>query len=1453
MLSVQDAVSLRSRLLAVIALHQGGRLGAAVEGYRAVLEIEPRQFDALRLLGAALIAQGKAAEALPALDRAMAIRANLAEVWALRGEALAQVGQREEAIASFERALALDAARPQAWAALALQLQGAGRDADALAAYDRAVALDAGSAVTWTNRGLVLSALGRHEEALQSQDKALALAPGSAEILANRGKALHELQRHAEALIDGLDRAAALAPDKAPVWSGRAAPLRALGRLDEALESSARALALDPRDGKVWAQHGALLIDAQRFEEAKAALDRAVQFEPGSAPARFNRGALQLLLGEFADGWEGYESREVVARDDSPGRRWDGAEPLEGKTLLLVCEQGLGDSIQFCRFAPLLAARAGRVLLTVPPPLLGLARSLGNSVQVLTDGDLMPPVDLKCLLLSVPHRLRLDAKDIPAAVPYLAAPATRRRAWRERLAATAATTGAGRRRLRIGLVCSGNPAHGNDRHRSIELRRLQPLAGLGAELHLLQKELRADDEAWLARLGVVDHRAELTDLAETAALASCMDVVVSVDTSVAHLAGAIGRPLCLLLPANPDWRWMLGRDDSPWYPTARLFRQERLGEWDEVVERVAGHLRALTPGPSPARGRGESDTVDLGVDGKGGSDLPPSPACGRGAGGEGEGAPAQDWWEDPRLLELERLAREGRHDAAHQFNLGLRYLALGRFERGWDYYEWRMCVPELHMPMPETGTYWDGSQELAGRTILLCHEQGLGDVIQFARFAPWLAQRGARVVLGVPPALQRLMRGAAGVDDVVGSGGTLPPFDLKCLLLSCAQRFAVDEATIPATVPYLAPPEATLAAWRERLGPRTRLRIGLAVSGNANHGNDAKRSIALERFGFLREIDAEIHLLQREVRSTDEAALAALGFVDHREDLEDLAETAALIACLDLVVSVDTSVAHLSGALGVPLHLLLAQDADWRWMAGRDDSPWYPSAQLHRQAQAGDWDAPLARLAHVLRSARPRADAGSVALPAWERFAHAAGSPGVRAATVFPPDLAGRMRAGAEQLRNGQLEQAADACRYVLLYEPRHYHAHRLLAAALLAQGKALEALPECDAAIAENEDADEVWAVRASAQERLGRLDSALADWERAVQLRPDAPKHWSGRGRVLAALGRPDAACTSWDKAVERAPDDAQLRCNRALALLAAGVWTRGWEEFEWRLRVPGLNMVLPLEVPVWDGRRSLQGRTVLVSCEQGLGDAIQFARFLPRLAEQGARVVFGVPTALRALLQGLHPRIRVVGEGEGLPFAIDYQCWLLSLPHRLGADSAAFAHATPYLRVPEDRLRAWRADLPAEARGGRARIGIVCSGNPQHANDANRSIPLARLAALRGVDAELHLLQERLRPEDEPWLERLHIRDHRARLHDLADTAALASCMDAVVSVDTAVAHLAGALGLRTFVLLPADPDWRWQHAREDCPWYPTARLFRQRMPGAWEEVLERLGPVLAAVRP
>jgi tetratricopeptide (TPR) repeat protein len=529
----------------------------------------------------------------------------------------------------FSRAIRRDA-KPQYLASLGTTLQNQGRFEEALQVFEKAVQLKPDAAVLWKFRGNVLVNLDRRDQAVLSLQHALKLNPRDRDAAYNCGALLFQLGRLDEALAC-FDLCDQLQPNHFPTLQKRSLALCGLGRLDEALADSKRAHALDPTNADICNHTGTVLkslgrhqealswfdrtlelrpnhvgtlndkafslIELRRFDEAFAVYHRSKAIDPGHAATDWNMALLQMMTGNFEAGWAG---REVRWKTLLPGEApkiskpiWLGDEPIAGKTILLHSDEGLGDAIQFCRYVPMLAARGARVILVIEDALYPLLSGITGVSHCLPKSTAtLPAFDLHCPLSSLPLAFGTRLDSIPAVKSYLPAPAADRvRTWEDRLGP--------HDKLRVGLVWSGNPKHDNDRNRSIPLGTLARILDLDATFVSLQKDPRPDARATLLeRSEIVDPTSHLTDFAETAAFISCLDLVISADTSVAHLAAALGRPTWILLPYTPDYRWLLDRDDSPWYPTVRLFRQTATREYGSVVDRVRTELRAMIGGGS---------------------------------------------------------------------------------------------------------------------------------------------------------------------------------------------------------------------------------------------------------------------------------------------------------------------------------------------------------------------------------------------------------------------------------------------------------------------------------------------------------------------------------------------------------------------------------------------------------------------------------------------------------------------------------------------------------------------------------------------------------------------------------------------------------------------------------------------------------------------------------------
>jgi len=570
-----------------LELHPRGDLPAAERAYRAILQGAPRHFAALHLLGLIKAQQRQFSEAHRLLSRAVEAEPNsLPALSSLAGVLLA-LGREQDALATCERILRLKPDDAEAHYHSGLLLARLDRPAEALGAYGEAIRAKPEFAAALVNRGNQLSQLGRGDEALADFDRAIALNPRHAEAHYNRGLVLADLGRREEALAS-FDRALAARPDYAEAHNGRGLALQSLNRQDEALAAYERAQALRRDFADPFNNRGLALHDLHRFAEALSSYAQALVLQPDFAEAHFNQSLTQLAVGDFAGGWANYEWRWRTRKSTAPWRDfpqpiWLGREPLAGKTILLHAEQGLGDTIHFARYVPLVAGRGATVVVEAQATLKGLVARLDGVSAVIERGDGLPAFDCHCPLGSLPIAFATTLASIPAKVPYIATDASRAAYWRGRLAP--------RGRPAIGLVWCGNPDFRGDRNRSMTFARFAPIIASGAAFVTLNPGRTAQDASELAHCAnVLDLAAEFSDFDDTAAVIAALDLVVTTDTAVAHLAGSLGKPVWILLSYSPDWRWLLDREDSPWYPSARLFRQSTLGDWEPVISLVRQEL-----------------------------------------------------------------------------------------------------------------------------------------------------------------------------------------------------------------------------------------------------------------------------------------------------------------------------------------------------------------------------------------------------------------------------------------------------------------------------------------------------------------------------------------------------------------------------------------------------------------------------------------------------------------------------------------------------------------------------------------------------------------------------------------------------------------------------------------------------------------------------------------------
>jgi hypothetical protein len=567
-----------------LTLCQTGRFSEARTIYEAVLESHPDQPKALTNLAAIEFQSGHAEAGLELIQKSIEIDANQPYAFYNASNQLLKLRRYEQALLYCTRAIALKPDFAEAYNNVGVALESLDRQNEALTNYDKAIALKPNYVEAHNNRGVILHHLHRHEDALASYDRAITLKPDYAKAHNNRGNLLKDIEQLSEALVC-YDQAIKLAPDFADAYFNRGVVLANLDRLNEALMAYDQAIALRSDYADAYCNRGYVLQQFNRFEDALHSYDRAIELDGGLLLAKWNKAFLLLLLGEYGEGWKLHELRWQTCQKEF--RRsfsqplWLGGKAIAGETLLIYAEQGLGDFIQFCRYVPMVEALGAKVVLEVPAPMLSLMYTLKGNFAIVEKHKSLPYFDLQCPVMSLPLAFNTTLQAIPGNVPYLGVDESKKEKWRNLLG--------NKKEARIGLTWSGSATN---RKRTIPLQQLESLLQLPFEFHSLQKEISAEDIVTLSEFGHVHlHHDELLDFSDTAALISELDLVISIDTAAAHLAGALGQPVWILLPFAPDFRWLTDREDSPWYPTARLFRQPVIDDWNSVIANVVDNLK----------------------------------------------------------------------------------------------------------------------------------------------------------------------------------------------------------------------------------------------------------------------------------------------------------------------------------------------------------------------------------------------------------------------------------------------------------------------------------------------------------------------------------------------------------------------------------------------------------------------------------------------------------------------------------------------------------------------------------------------------------------------------------------------------------------------------------------------------------------------------------------------
>ena len=1221
-----------------------------------------------------------------------------------------------------------------------------GRGQETLAAYDEVLAILPDHAETLLNRGVILRMMGKREEALASYWRALQTGVDWPILWQNAANALIDMNRLPEArsAVEALLRRAPLSPDG---WQLLGALAARHGAETTAEVCLSRALALAPRNegilcrlAALMSQRGALtnarrlFADAQKIgplsptthsgyaqtliseghlDEAERHLRRALELDVDQLDAHLGLARLLLLKGELETGWVEYEWRRRKPESQLPklpGQEWDGS-PLKDKTILVYSEQGLGDVIQFARYIPLLAQVGAKVHFVVPRPLYRLMQGLPGVTELLT--DLRPTItfDFHVPLLSIPKLMGISLKTVPAQIPYL------------RLASTAKLPVPAGTRIKVGIVWAGSPKHVNDRHRSIDLDSFLSLASVnGVTLYSLQAGPRASDVVKQAHPAlIIDLSPHLKDFAETAAIVSQLDLVVCVDTSVAHLAGALGKPVWMLTPFSPDWRWLLERKDSPWYPTMQLYRQSEPTRWDDVMGRIVADLKSITAKRPDVSDHGEFmvNAIFPRVDGSPRYRMPV-----------------------PRVF---------------MNDPGVRYLVTHeRMGAGYEYATRSFIDAHLEPGdlFLDIGAHW-GIMALHAVTrwpnnvtAIACEPLPLN----LPHLRRWVGDNGLADVIEVVAAAVSNESGRGGLrpESTMGHSlvktpdGQIPVVTIDDMLAerpALADRRVIVKIDVEGSEPDVVDGMSALLA-------SGRVAVIIWERGTSYQGPEGKNRILALR-----------------------ARLAGLGYTAWRFESEDRA--GAMIPFVE--DGWDGNVFELAPGLAP-----------------------HPAYGEPRPASVAQPDDPILAAAQQ--------------------------------ATQF-------LNEGAQLQKANKIDQALALYAKASMLERRLPDLYNNLGVAMRTVSRLAASEAAYRRATAINRQRPGTLSNLANVLREAGKLDEAEQVHKNALAQAPDDSRLLYNYGLLKRDVGSPVEAQKIFEQTLQLDPTNNECRWDHALSLLQQGDYATGFPAYEtrWGLaRCPSRNIALPR----WTGE-PLEGRTIFLHDEQGFGDVLQWARFIPEVRKRGAgRIILECqPELLR--LMALAPEVdALVQRGQAIPDA-DVYAPLLSLPGLFGTTLETLPRTVPYLRAPEPSL-----PVPSDDR---LKMGLVWAGKP---TPRDRSCPLQTLLPVLG-DPRFSVLSLQAGPPAAD-LKALGtqglITDLGPRLHDFAETAAIMSKLDILVTIDTSVAHLAGALGIRTCLLLLYASDWRWFDRGTDSPWYPSLRLFRQDQPNQWERALDDLANYL-----
>lgn len=1577
-----------------LALIKQGLTTEAIDILRQSLKINPDYFQSNYLLAGALIEVKKYSEATEALRQTIKLNPNHIEAYYNLGCALQEQEKYGEAIDVFRQLIKLNPSHYAALNSLGFNLEKQGLIEEAQVAFEDAIKVKPDFATSYNNLGLILAKRKLLAESKRAFTQAIKYAPNYGEAYnnlaliekdlkelnsaianfkkaieleptyvlgySNLGNLYQELGRNEEA--EGiLKQAIKVDPNYPTAYNNLANLYQQVDNFSEAEKFARKAIELQPNDAQAHTNLGVVLYKQGFLDEAEKILRKSQELDANNCDAHLNLSLLLLLKGEFEEGFNEYKWRfktKQITLPEFTKPQWQG-EDLHNKTILLIAEQGLGDTLQFIRYAAKLKQMGATVKLCCQESLISLCLKIEEFSQViLLKKKIDCDYDYYLPIMSMPQLLGETPNTVTTNIPYITQ-------WQKSdlTIETPADT-----KYKIGIVWASNiknPSLYKQKSCAVEFfTELLKIEGI--TFYSLQVGIDADSiNQYLDAGKIIDLSPSLQDFSDTAEAISQLELIITIDTAVAHLAGAMGKKVWNLLPYVPDWRWFLDRNDSPWYPTMRLFRQPKLNDWVSVFVELGNALvdfigetkitfTAADFEKAEVENKKLISTTDIfslanklvkegnykQAESSFNKLIQLQPNNGEAYNNLAYCLQQQNLTKKAKeayekaielqptlaeahsnlaaLLTLERDFKKAekysqqainlkpdyeeaytnlaciyheqglysqeketyqkvieinQDNAEAKFSLSLLSLLEGNYREGFRQYECRFAAQKANLPKLKQPQWQE--EDITNKTILVICEQGFGDNIQFVRFVYLLSQKTSNLKIVCYPKLVQIFSQIENVNEVLTFADLDNiNYDFYIPIMSLPHLLGITLKNLSQKTPYLNPSQD------EKIDipsvNNTKFKIGIVWKSKSGKRQDfyRKKSCAVEFFIKLLKIE-EIALYSLQVGKDAheiEKYQQEERLIDLSENIDNFNDTASIISQLDLVISIDTAVTHLAGAMGKQVWTLLPYVPDWRWLLAREDSPWYPTMRLFRQPQLDDWVSVFVEVGNALS----KLVADEKVVFTEEDFLGIAGS--LMVSQIDLKELENAFSLGIKYHRENNFTDAEKSYRQVidkdyiqppeeiiqlivktannlsviLTEQKRHTEAIKVLEKALKFEnnspslyynlGRPLTELKELDKAeecfrksLDLNSQSAEANVYLGLVLKRKGLLEDAEKFYKKAIKINPNLLETYINLGIALVEQKKVEESSNIYYQLLEKEPNNADAHANLACNLMLLGDFKNGFSEYEWRLQTDQVN-IPKIDNPRWQGE-NLQGKRILLVPEQGLGDMIQFVRYADILREMGATIKIACGESLVTLFETIDSIQQVLPPKTVLKSSeFDYYIPIMSIPHVLGTNINNIHANIPYIKnIPTASI-----SVPSNTK---LKVGFAWATNiKKQSMYHKKSCPIDFFIDLLDIEGiTLYSLQVGVDEKDiQPHLNNPRVVDLRSQINSFFDTASLMKQLDLIISVDTAVVHLAGAIAKPVWTLLPFMPDWRWFLDREDSPWYPTMRLFRQPKINDWQSV-------------